>query len=192
MENIYSKKDFQSNKATMKKDESAPTGADKLKKSFKAPAILIVVWTVIIILFGYSMWVDKTSENANKEFEDTIVSPTEKETTIASPPVNMTDEQRGQAQIRDTLRINDMKKLRSAIGLYFEDNENYPETFNVLVPNYLDEIPDNPFPGGQTYVYTGIGSKPFAYYEISYSLEVGTEGIGPGVHVASPDSVAMW
>jgi len=188
MKKIYTEKDINKDPEKSEQNDIKP----KLKKSYKVPAILAVVWVLIIALFGYSVWVDKTNGNTNEALGETTISPVEKETTITSPPVNMTDEQRSQAQIRDNIRLTGIKKLRSALTSYFENNDFYPSTLDDLMSDYLDEIPHNPFPGGQEFVYTGIGVEPYSYYEISYALEVGTEGINSGIHVASPDAVALW
>ena len=160
------------------------------KKSRKVPIILVVVWALIIVLFGYSMWVSKTNNNSNALLEETTIGPSEETNTNTSLIANMTEEQRNQALIRDSLRLADMKKFRSILESYKEDNDHYPEVLDNLVPDYLDEIPNNPSPGGQEYVYTGIGSKPYSYYDLSYVLEVGAEGISPGMHIASPGGIA--
>ena len=83
-----------------------------------------------------------------------------------------------------------MKMLRATLESYRDDNEHYPELIEDLVPDYLESLPQNPGPGGQPYVYTGIGSKPYSYYDMSYTLEVGAEGIEPGMHIVSPGGLA--
>jgi len=184
MKKVYTKKDI---KKDAKGEENI---VSKKKRLYKVPVILIVVWVSIIILFGYSLWVSKTNNNSNILFEETTISPSDEVNTNTSAIANMTKEQRTQAQIRDSLRLADMKKLRSALESYKEDNEHYPEVLDNLTPDYLKEIPVNPSPGGQEYVYTGIGSKPYSYYDLSYVLEVGAEGISPGMHIASPGGIA--
>ncbi|MFA5134165.1 MAG: hypothetical protein WC505_00035 [Patescibacteria group bacterium] len=161
------------------------------KKSYRVPVMLIVVWAFIIGLFAYSLWLDQDDENANELLpETTLSSNADAEPVNDNPAVNMTDEERLQAESRDNKRLTDMKMLRIMLESYRDDNGNYPETLDALVPDYLEVIPSNPGPGGQPYTYTGIGSKPYAYYDMSYWLEVGLEGIAPGMHVMSPGGLA--
>ncbi len=153
------------------------------------PVILVVVWVFIIVLFGYSLWQDKSDESSDDTFfeETTIVPAINTNTRLAD---NMTDEQKNQARIRDSMRLSHMRMLQSTFQSYYDDNEYYPEYIENLVPDYLESLPQNPGPGGQAYVYTGIGSKPFSYYDMSYVLEVGADGIGPGMHIMSPSGIA--
>lgn len=162
---------------------------EKKKKSYKVPAILVFVWILIAVLFGYSLWVEKDSNTNTAPTETTIESPDAEEVAEA---IEMTEQQRKQALVRDGIRIEHVKSFRTALATYHGDNEKYPETVADLVPDYLESIPENPSPGGLTYNYTGIGSSPFRYYEFAYKLEVGVENISAGLHVASPDSLTLW
>ena len=157
------------------------------KRSYKVPIILVVVWGAIIALFSYSLL-------ANKDTDAVPVTNLVETTIDATPVINaapkMTDAQIQQSRIRDTIRLNDMRSLRSALQEYNNDNGNYPEELDNLIPDYMETLPQNPVPGGQTYVYTGIGSKPYSYYDMTYELEVGAEGINPGLHVTSPGGIA--
>lgn len=163
----------------------------KQKKSFKVPVILVVVWVFIIGLFAYSLWLDRDDGDANELLSETSISPSTDSVSVNSnPAVNMTDEQRAQAESRDRKRLTDMKMLRTTLEMYNDDNGNYPEFLDDLVPDYLEFLPANSSPGGQIYTYTGIGAQPYSYYDLSYGLEVGIEGIGPGMHVMSPGGLA--
>ncbi len=154
------------------------------------PTILVVVWALIILLFGYSLWIDKSEENNDLEMETTIGTPAQSELVNANPLDGMTEEQIDTARIRDSKRLADIKRLHGALNRYREDNENFPEALAQLIPDYIDAVPQNPNPGGKPYTYTGIGSSPFMYYDLSYILEAGVEGINPGLHVASPGGIA--
>jgi len=163
---------------------------EQKKKSYKVPSILIFVWVLIIILFGYSLWIDKDDTNTNTTAtKTTIESPDADEVAEA---IEMTEQQREQARVRDGIRIEHIKSFRSALESYNADHGKYPEAVVDLIPDYLESIPENPSPGGLAYNYTGIGSSPFRYYEIAYKLEVGIENISSGLHVASPDSLTLW
>jgi len=158
------------------------------KKSHKVPIILVVVWVLIIVLFGYSLWQDKSDESSDDIMagESTAVSDTANTNTASVE--EMTEEQRDQALLRDTKRLSDMKLFRVTLETYRSDNGNYPETLDDLIPDYAEFLPRDPL--GQPYVYTGIGSKPYTYYDMSYNLEVGAEGIEAGMHIASPNGLA--
>lgn len=159
------------------------------KKSYKMPVILVVVWVLIIMLFGYGIWQDKSDESSNDiSFEETTIAPAAN--TNTTPADNMTDEQKNQARIRDSMRLSHMRMLQSILQSYYDDNEYYPEYIKNLVPDYLESLPQNPGPGGRAYVYTGIGSKPYSFYDMSYVLEVGADGIGSGMHIMSPSGIA--
>ncbi len=166
------------------------TKPEQKKKSYKVPSILVFVWVLIIILFGYSLWIDKDDTNTNTTATKTTIEPPDADEVAAA--AEMTEQQKEQALVRDGIRIEHVKSFRTALATYYGENEKYPETVADLVPDYLESIPENPSPGGLTYNYTGIGSSPFRYYEFAYKLEVGTQNISAGLHVASPDSLTLW
>ena len=101
------------------------------------------------------------------------------------------------AKNRDKQRVEDVKAIREAMEKFYKDNEAYPGDFVALVPDYLSDVPTNPSPGGVDYSLTGIGAEIepgtqlFAYYDMVYALEVGADGIEPGIHVANPDGIAL-
>ncbi|MFA6097928.1 MAG: hypothetical protein WCV50_03970 [Patescibacteria group bacterium] len=164
-----------------------------IKKSHALPVILVVVWVAIIGLFAYSVWSGKQDKNENNYDEIALTSPENTNSEEISAPavnVNMTEDEKTQARIRDSKRLSDMKRLRSILDEYRSKNGYYPEELENIVPDYIDALPQNPGPGGQPYVYNGIGSKPYTYYALSYELEVGDEGIDPGLHIAAPGSIA--
>ncbi len=184
MKKIYSQKDIN-------KSELAEKRVPK-KRSYKLPVILVVVWIVIIALFGYSIWISK-EDNVDETGQATSIGAggNANTTSISQPEVIMSDEEREQARIRDSKRLADVKQLRAKLEIYQEDNGYYPENLDSLVPDYLEYLPQNPTPGGTAYNYTGIGSSPYQYYDMTYTLEVGVEEIDPGMHVANPGGIAV-
>lgn len=163
----------------------------KEKKSFTFPVILGVVWILIILLFGYSIWVEKDNETDNTIYDETtFISGSDANTETIQPAEQLTEEETNQARIRDSKRFSDIMRFRSALESYRVDNGNYPESLENLIPDYTDYLPQNPTPYGSTYVYTGIGTRPYSYYDLSYTLEVGVEGIDPGLHIATPSGPA--
>ncbi|MFA5107713.1 MAG: hypothetical protein WC497_05310 [Patescibacteria group bacterium] len=93
------------------------------------------------------------------------------------------------ALARDTKRVADMRVLMDALTAYFNENGNYPESLTALLPDRIDFIPENPNPGGEPYVYTPIGTAPYNFYSLVYTLEVGTDDIAPGPHEATPQGL---
>ncbi|MBU0598403.1 hypothetical protein KKF61_05470 [Patescibacteria group bacterium] len=163
----------------------------KQKKSLKMPLILVVVWLLIIALFGYSLWLDRNDNSDSSIYEEVSLSSDDTNSTaISAPPVDMSEAQKEQAGSRDSKRLNDIKSMRAALESYRHTNGNYPAALEDLVPDYFEFLPVNPSPGGKPYNYTGIGSEPFTYYDISYVLEIGAEGIDPGMHIANPSGLA--
>ena len=45
---------------------------------------------------------------------------------------------------RDARRVADIKTLQLALGLYYNDNINYPTSLSALVPGYLPVLPRDP------------------------------------------------
>jgi len=45
---------------------------------------------------------------------------------------------------RDARRVADIKTLQLALGLYYNDNVNYPTSLSALVPGYLPVLPRDP------------------------------------------------
>lgn len=161
-------------------EEQAP------KKKFKIPTILVIVWIVIIILFGYALLIDRQDEpKADDELQRTTL---EEPTNVNSSLKAMSEAQQDQARIKDSKRLADMKRLRAVLEEFKEAKDFYPTDLESIVPTYLEFVPRDP--NGQDYGYTCIGSEPCAYYDMSYVLEIGVEGISPGMHIASPQGIA--
>lgn len=163
------------------------------KKSKNRPVILIIACALLVILFGYGIWASKNNENKENSLNELggntneEISPTN---TDFSYIAQMTNEQRDQARMRDDKRLTDIKKIQAALEAYKRDNDSYPASLTQLKTKYLSDIPQNTYPGGTEYNYTPIGGEPYSYYDLSYTLEVGTQDVGPGEHTASPGGVA--
>lgn len=106
--------------------------------------------------------------------------------------VELSAEEQTAAETRDAERLSDVRTIQTAIEAYKADKGNYPDESSELISGgYLSAWLANPTPGGADYVYTPIGSLPAQYYDLSYELEVGAEGVIEGVHVANPDGIAV-
>ncbi len=114
---------------------------------------------------------------------------------------------------RDAKRVSDIKQIQTALELYFVDNNGYPTgatvtlggaSYDVLcdiatahgglqgdttgcLTTYMGQIPSNPEPNGDPYVYTCV--DPWSTYSIAFELEGTTGGLAAGTHSASPDGI---
>ena|SRR3989344_3679545 len=108
---------------------------------------------------------------------------------------------------RDAKRVADIKQVQTALELYFNDEQNYPAglgtlglaTFGCLgtgtagwysagcTNGYMGLVPTNPSPNGASYVYSSDGSS--GTYQISFSLEGTTGGLGSGAHTATQNGL---
>ncbi|MFA6553755.1 MAG: hypothetical protein WCT27_04980 [Patescibacteria group bacterium] len=159
---------------------------------FRIPLMMVIVGIAIIGLFGYSVWAEKNKENdaANENLESVNIDIDSNRGISSVPPQQMTEAERELGRQRDAQRLSDVKKIRTALDGYKAEKNEYPEDLSALIPKYIGVIPINPAPGGIEYSYTPIGSAPYTFYDMSYSLEVGAEGLEYGDHTASPDSIA--
>ncbi len=72
------------------------------------------------------------------------------------------------AKTRDSQRIADLKKIQTALELYFADNRSYPASSSwrimsssVLPSTYLDNIPTDP--NGNSAVFSSCSTASFGY-----------------------------
>jgi len=73
---------------------------------------------------------------------------------LAGVVITVIDIPRTQARSRDSKRIGDLKRIQTALELYFADNRAYPRVTSFglaqavlagsIVPNYMDQIPLDP------------------------------------------------
>lgn len=96
-----------------------------------------------------------------------------------------------QSVSRDYKRMSDARQLASALELYYNDHNGYPENMQVLTPNYIGAIPTAPGPADSTcgelnnYSYTPEGVKTanptnngFVYPKYSLTFCLGKETSG--------------
>ncbi len=96
------------------------------------------------------------------------------------------------AKSRDAKRLSDVRQIASAMELYFNDNNTYPTTTPVLVPNYIGSWPSYPLPSadGSCGTYTGYALTGGATtWSIPFCLGGQTGGYTAGVHTASQAGV---
>jgi hypothetical protein len=96
-----------------------------------------------------------------------------------------------QRRARDAKRLADIRQLASALELYFNDNNSYPEAKNGqpvgLVPTYIGVLPTSPVPAEgpcddyhNTYWYEAPGPAPHTTYSYSFCLSADTGGLPAG------------
>ncbi|MCU0679882.1 MAG: prepilin-type N-terminal cleavage/methylation domain-containing protein [Planctomycetes bacterium] len=105
---------------------------------------------------------------------------------------------------RDAKRIADIKQLRTALELYYNDANGYPPASSFVsgqtlsytdpqsgqIKTYINKIPNSPTPadGDCTTVnnnYTYSSTNP-STYTLSYCLGSDNQGIGEGLNIATP------
>ena len=106
---------------------------------------------------------------------------------------------------RDSRRVSDIKQIQTALELYFNANDSYPESTStgeaheelteLETDGYMDPIPQNPTPddcgdvNGWTgeYLYTPSGDG--SGYCLEYCIGSDTGGIDSGLRYASEMTV---
>ncbi len=103
---------------------------------------------------------------------------------------------------RDAKRVSDIKQIQSAMELYYNDANGYPDATNSKINDetfgtgsmsydgttYMNIIPSNPNPGGEEYAYEETDNQS---YSLTYKLESGAGGIGSGFHTASEQGIQL-
>lgn len=101
---------------------------------------------------------------------------------------------------RDARRLSDIKQMQTALELYFDSCNQYPDgagglttsdatgcTSPTTYGSFLNPIPTNPAPGGTAYTYGS--ASPFTTYSITFTLENPTGGLAAGLRTASPSGI---
>lgn len=110
--------------------------------------------------------------------------------------------QNARARARDSKRVADVKQMQTALELYFNDYNSYPENIEGGISSGTDNVymatkPTYPTPNDctstatTTYVYTPKGSNPsFTSYTISFCLGSKTGELEAGVNCATPGGIS--
>lgn len=104
------------------------------------------------------------------------------------------------AKSRDARRISDVKQIQTALELYFNDANSYPEgvtagnTIAFGGVTYMNSVPTNPTPNNDgtcpaatNYSYALQGSG--ASYTIQYCIGSASGSLGAGTHTATPAGI---
>ncbi|MBU1036921.1 hypothetical protein KKF32_02710 [Patescibacteria group bacterium] len=136
----------------------------------------IVIFVVLgLVIMAAVIFLMKQKGEKSPVVEDPLVN------LNLMPPVNEnqnenqnenTNQALETAALRDQRRLQDITELRSALELYFNANEFYPNSLSNLTSGYLSIIPENPLPGGEQYTY--LTSTDKLNYQLTFVLEEGT------------------
>jgi hypothetical protein len=156
---------------------------------------IIILIVAVVVVGGIVYWNLSRNQEGGGLFSSPVNN-NQTETNTNTSNVNQTTSSGGifskAAKTRDLKRISDIRQIQSALTVYFQEKAEYPGTLSELVPDYLGGIPANPTPGGANYTYTPIGTSPYKFYDLSYTLEVGVEDIEAGQRVATPGGIATF
>jgi len=128
--------------------------------------------------------------------------------SVVSLIKNATDFTQPLAKARDAKRLGDVRQIASALELYFNDYNGYPEGSNGLpqggiTPTYIGLMPTSPTPPGgsctdyyNSYWYQPMGTKSttngkeiYSSYQLTFCLGNGTGGYNPGIAKLSPSGI---
>jgi len=97
------------------------------------------------------------------------------------------------AKSRDAKRIADVRLIQTALEFYYNDANQYPPNFDVLIPGYVRELPKAPKPADgvctpeqneYSYKLSGAGN-----YELKFCLGGAVGGYGGGEHTANQKGI---
>jgi len=92
---------------------------------------------------------------------------------------------------RDARRLSDIKQIQTALELYYNDANRYPETINDKIEYdgiiYMGMVPTDPEPEQFQYIYQSLNNGQ--NYKLDFSLEVGTGGFKAGTLFANSSGI---
>jgi|GEM_PF-1302744 hypothetical protein len=117
-------------------------------------------------------------------------------TVTITPPTGSFDilqkYQETQSMAGDAKRIADVSQMASALELYFNDNNSYPDSLNALAPKYIGVVPVPPAASGtcseQDNAYTYVKIAP-TNYQLTFCLGQATGAYQAGKHTLTPTGI---
>ena len=146
---------------------------------------LIIAIVLAIILVGVLLLRPRSAHAPTGNTNNPVLT----NESAANDPTGLTGNLLALAKARDERRLVDIRTLQSALESFRMQDESgsYPMVLLELSP-YLANIPHDP-KTGEAYSYAP-GSSGSSFYSLTYTLEVGVQGITGGQHMASPSGVA--
>ena len=98
---------------------------------------------------------------------------------------------------RDARRVSDVKNIQTALELYYNDANAYPESLGDSIASggvtYMAAVPSNPTPVSDGTCaadssYTYAPEENNTTYTLEYCIGGPTGGLEPGIHTAYPGS----
>lgn len=146
-------------------------GSSSSQKPSSPKLMILIIAIIVIAIIGVGYWFytsmsvptdnllidDSFNTNALVPIDNTVAEPEEE---IASTPSD-----------RDQQRLDDISSVRSALAFYYQEMKAYPDILDDLLDKYLDSIPINPNPGGNSYIYVPQDSNQS--YRLTFILEDG-------------------
>lgn len=153
---------------------------------------ILVVFGIVVIIAAAIYALSLKDDDVDITISGPVNSSIDNDETLDPPPVeDLTEQEKLEAENRDQTRIEDIDQIKSALDDFVADNNYYPDTIDEIVPDYISELPIDPMPESYEYSYTCIGSvDPCLYYDLSYTLEVGTDDLPAGLNLESPEEIA--
>src|SRR3989338_1411526 len=78
---------------------------------------------------------------------------------------------------RDIRRIEDLRQLRTALELYYDNNKSYPSSLGELAPSFIPVVSRDPFGTPYRYMARGLGSVCGSYH-LGANLETAHNALG--------------
>lgn len=163
--------------------------------------LIIALIILLVAIVGLVVYLLIKSSNSKTE----VIGPETNQNIVETTPVPnpATPTELVTAAERDRVRFRDIREIQAALELYFAESKSYPlaplsmvlgtSSSNTLSAAgfsgspqgaiYLDEVPANPEPGGNPYLYESLDGLT---YNLHFRLEEGTANLIMGDHIASP------
>ena len=163
--------------------------------------LVIILGLLVVLIVGVGAFLFMRSRSAQAPATETTPTPVVE--TTPQPTPTPAEPALTTAAERDRVRYRDIREIQASLEMYFAESRQYPlaplsmilgtSSSNVLSAAgfsgssqgavYLDEVPQNPQPGGSGYLYVSLDG---ASYSLKFSLEEGTAGLTSGEHEATP------
>ncbi|MBL7021876.1 hypothetical protein ISR92_00910 [Patescibacteria group bacterium] len=151
-----------------KPDGSGPIKPSKGKSSPKLMIIIAAIVVIAVIAAGF--WFYSTMTVIPED--NLLINPPLNNDLLPLDEVDEEEEEVSSTPVdRDRQRLDDITGVRSALALYYQEMKAYPDIMDDLLDNYLDNIPINPSPGGNSYIYVPQNSNQS--YKLTFTLEEG-------------------
>lgn len=188
--------------------------------------IIIIVICVLLLAgvvygawWGYNNYLGDTEKEEvvnltnNKMLTNDTTSTSDTNTDMPIKNINLEpvymDEETKLAEERDIKRLTDIKKIQTALDLYYVDQDVFPINISPIILGedgaqklcdeglvdkdktcqlamYMDTISMNPLPGGADYIYKSEDGKS---YRIDFALELGVKSFRAGPLYATESGI---